>query len=285
MLLWLRMLRVCLELCESFGELAVPIPFANKFDCVWATCVGRAWKQCLWDHGFTWWFTVVFITKKHWGNHSTLQFSHKYCCKYSTRSHSRWCFQIFFIFIPTWGDDPLWLIFFRWVETTNQHLICLWKKLEIQIWSDLSVWTPSCSFQLSVRERDDGRKKRRGPVWDPGLIWIHPSKGAIWTLRDGVQGPLIHSAHLGRSRYMNYLYIYSVEWLPTLIRAVTHWELCISQFLVEDSHFASPGRTESKIESQSSGGTVAGPVLPTKSAKVSGRLYSARVFPYISLTA
>ena len=134
---------------------------------------------------------------------------------------------------------------------------------------------PICQFGLlHVRfncpcgsPRDDGRKKRRGPVWDPGLIWIHPSKGAIWTLRDGVQGPLIHSAHLGRSRYMNYLYIYSVEWLPTLIRAVTHWELCISQFLVEDSHFASPGRTESKIESQSSGGTVAGPVLPTKSAK------------------
>ena len=24
------------------------------------------------------------------------------------------------MFIPTWGDDPIWLIFFRWVETTNQ---------------------------------------------------------------------------------------------------------------------------------------------------------------------
>ena len=24
-----------------------------------------------------------------------------------------------FIFIPTWGNDPIWLIFFRWVETTN----------------------------------------------------------------------------------------------------------------------------------------------------------------------
>ena len=27
--------------------------------------------------------------------------------------------QIFFIFNPTWGNDPIWLIFFRWVETTN----------------------------------------------------------------------------------------------------------------------------------------------------------------------
>ena len=31
-----------------------------------------------------------------------------------------WWFQTFFIFTPTWGNDPIWRIFFRWVETTNQ---------------------------------------------------------------------------------------------------------------------------------------------------------------------
>ena len=36
-------------------------------------------------------------------------------------SNTRWWFQIFVIFIPTWGNDPFWLIFFRWVETTNQN--------------------------------------------------------------------------------------------------------------------------------------------------------------------
>ena len=35
---------------------------------------------------------------------------------------SRWWFQMFFIFNPTWGNDPIWLIFFKWVETTNQFL-------------------------------------------------------------------------------------------------------------------------------------------------------------------
>ena len=30
-----------------------------------------------------------------------------------------WWFQAFFIFIPIWGNDPNWLIFFRWVETTS----------------------------------------------------------------------------------------------------------------------------------------------------------------------
>ena len=28
--------------------------------------------------------------------------------------------QIFYMFTPTWGNDPIWLIFFRGVETTNQ---------------------------------------------------------------------------------------------------------------------------------------------------------------------
>ena len=33
---------------------------------------------------------------------------------------ARWRFQIFFIFTPIWGRFPFWLIFFKWVETTNQ---------------------------------------------------------------------------------------------------------------------------------------------------------------------
>ena len=30
-----------------------------------------------------------------------------------------WWFQTVFMFTPTWGNDPIWLIFFKWVETTN----------------------------------------------------------------------------------------------------------------------------------------------------------------------
>ena len=33
--------------------------------------------------------------------------------------YTRWWFQIFFIFNPTWGNDPIWLICFKGVETTN----------------------------------------------------------------------------------------------------------------------------------------------------------------------
>ena len=41
---------------------------------------------------------------------------------YINGNYSRWWFQIFFIFTPIWGRFPIWLIFFRWVETTNQLL-------------------------------------------------------------------------------------------------------------------------------------------------------------------
>ena len=38
----------------------------------------------------------------------------------SMRWHgSRWWFQICFVFTPIWGNEPFWLIFFKWVETTN----------------------------------------------------------------------------------------------------------------------------------------------------------------------
>ena len=37
----------------------------------------------------------------------------------SLNSASGWWFQRFFIFTPIWGRFPIWLIFFRWVETTN----------------------------------------------------------------------------------------------------------------------------------------------------------------------
>ena len=42
-----------------------------------------------------------------------------------TKISSGWWFQKFHIFTPAWGNDPIWLIFFRWVETANQKNILL----------------------------------------------------------------------------------------------------------------------------------------------------------------
>ena len=48
--------------------------------------------------------TIFSIKKSQWN-----------VSKYTTR----WWFQIFFIYTPPWGNDPIWLIFFKWVETIN----------------------------------------------------------------------------------------------------------------------------------------------------------------------
>ena len=42
---------------------------------------------------------------------------------FEIQKRTGWWFQIFFIFNPTWGNDPISLIFFRWVPTTNQRII------------------------------------------------------------------------------------------------------------------------------------------------------------------
>ena len=41
--------------------------------------------------------------------------------KKTPQKMTRWWFQAFFIFTPIWGRFPFWLIFFKGVETTNQH--------------------------------------------------------------------------------------------------------------------------------------------------------------------
>ena len=42
------------------------------------------------------------------------------CKSHGSQGKARRWIQTFFIFNLTWGDDPIWLIFFKWVETTNQ---------------------------------------------------------------------------------------------------------------------------------------------------------------------
>ena len=56
---------------------------------------------------------------------------------------TRWWFQRFFIFTPIWGRFPIWLIFFRWVETTNQYCIRTLESQasEFMVWWFPHVWT------------------------------------------------------------------------------------------------------------------------------------------------
>ena len=57
--------------------------------------------------------------------------------------------HIFFIFIPTWGRFPSWLIFLRWVETTNQ-LICFSCSIQIRC----SFWAKGDFTQTILVQKD-----------------------------------------------------------------------------------------------------------------------------------
>ena len=56
-----------------------------------------------------------------------------------TQTLSRWWFQIFFIFTPTWGRFPFWLIFFKWAETTNWLFFLFVPVLERKIFSRINA--------------------------------------------------------------------------------------------------------------------------------------------------
>ena len=72
------------------------------------------------------------------------------------------CFKYFFIFTPTWGDDSIWLIFFKWVETTNQTSlepkIVIQKLVTHHYWAGL--WLPStCGNEVSEDDLDSLTKE------------------------------------------------------------------------------------------------------------------------------
>ena len=54
---------------------------------------------------------------------------------------TRWWFQIFFIFIPTWGNDPIWLIFFQmgWNHQLDNIDRFFFRKKKTNMWN---LFTP-----------------------------------------------------------------------------------------------------------------------------------------------
>ena len=67
---------------------------------------------------------------------------------------SRWWFQTFFIFTPNLGNDPIWLIFFKWVETTNQGRFCFG---DFWNWFNWSVFGLMINFRVIFQKLNLGR--------------------------------------------------------------------------------------------------------------------------------
>ena len=73
---------------------------------------------------------------------------------------SRWWFHIFLMFTPIWGRFPFWLIFFRWVETTNQFSFRFFWLLK-DFWGSLRVTILSPLLRIESGKMFFGDK--RGP--------------------------------------------------------------------------------------------------------------------------
>ena len=73
---------------------------------------------------------------------------------------SGWWFQIFFIFILTWGNDPIWLRFFKGVETTNQ--IYTLKHVHVDKFIRVSI---SKATILAEGDANGSSRSRRAPGW------------------------------------------------------------------------------------------------------------------------
>ena len=93
---------------------------------------------------------------------------------------ARWLFQIFFISIPTWGNDPIWLIFFRWVETTNQFgFLGSFFKMLLLCFCFLSEWKRTNPFREAWNLESvcplfwgETHPQKQGPIEYPDTCFI-----------------------------------------------------------------------------------------------------------------
>ena len=86
---------------------------------------------------------------------------------------SRWWFQTFFIFTPTWGNDPIWLIFCKRVETTNQKwFVTFWLPNGKFLMTRKKPWENSGNL-AGKAERNSEASQSLKPVGDYMMVGKH----------------------------------------------------------------------------------------------------------------
>jgi len=86
------------------------------------------------------------------------------CLRGGVFSCSRWWFQNvsnrFVIFVPTWGNDPFWLIFFRWVEMLKPPTSTSWcpQQEKPRLQPEVSVFSHSQRKETRIAEGVEARK-------------------------------------------------------------------------------------------------------------------------------
>ena len=125
-----------------------------------------------WDLANFWWdFLGERIFGWIWGKKTT----HKFLKKKDTpkrvfANFSGWWFQTFFF----WGRFPIWLIFFRWVETTNQFTFTKYLLLGSSTFAQQSFWKFLESTFFTWDTYQHFVFKKEGP--DPEDFKVHPPK-------------------------------------------------------------------------------------------------------------
>ena len=89
-----------------------------------------------------------------------------------------------FIFIPTWGIFPIWLIFFRWVDTTNQRKADINLKFKKHGTSLIFTWTMNETL-----------------VFGKSRIILHSYTGIIWDHDKPLQGSIINNQDSMESKF------------------------------------------------------------------------------------
>ena len=93
--------------------------------CHWSCSVGRF---------VTFQFFIGFFSE-HWRKlwNKKIKCKRHRCLRWS-KYYSRWWFQRFFIFIPTWGNDPIWLIFFKGLKPPTRFIVKGFYILHLEDW-------------------------------------------------------------------------------------------------------------------------------------------------------
>ena len=98
----------------------------------------------------------------------------------------RWWFQILFEFTPIWGRFPIWLIFFRWVETTNNRYMLIFLRFPFQ--KCMNVMYLVFSWKVSMSDVSSQKLSKRveiAHIWNNKYIHFKQSLGiSPWQFRN-----------------------------------------------------------------------------------------------------
>ena len=124
----------------------------------------------------------------------------------------------------------MWRWMVEWTPRHEDFLASLWSTwssvwlLPRRPWFHVSQIWPKKAMQWATSESTSTFNLRKTCILF--YIYQHLPKGAVWTPRDGVWAPLIiHSAPLGRSRYIHMCVKHVCRYIVDLITVQGEWSL------------------------------------------------------------